>query len=89
MSIFRAIFQWMGRNPTATQAILRTLPIVVSEVDRWISTASYNQAQDNIRQIQEYDQTKLVEIYRMRKQDMGPDVRRAFEDHLRKQGKLP
>lgn len=92
MSIFNVIkkaFQWTLSHPSETNFIATVaIPKVVRTIDDWISSAAYEQAKANVKEIEDWDSTKLLEIYLTRKDDMSMGVKRAFEEELHAQGKL-
>jgi hypothetical protein len=65
---------------------MRALPLIVREIDSWISTRSYEEASARIEELRAADAATARRILQERRADMSPEVARAYEDALRSWG---
>jgi len=86
--ILKQIYEWVSANPSGATIVFQGIPIVVRQIDSWISTAKYEDAKKKVHEIKTYDLTRLHEIYTTRKGDMSKGVERAFREELERQGMI-
>lgn len=82
MNFLGVIISWCAKHPVWATVFARTLPVVVTTLDSWISTARYDSAVERVKDIAKHDMSLLRTIYNERKEGMSPGVRRAFEEAL-------